>query len=149
MARGRGRPKGKTVLNVEHVEDALRRCLGNPTGAANILEQTYGSCAPRTVRNYILRYPRLKKIADELLQERLDKAELRLDEAVDRGEGWGVCFLLKTRGKDRGYTQQFEAPPNPILVAHAVAVEHRHVVDATGLSPSEAYRLMIQGGSEE
>ena len=38
----------------------------------------------------------------------LDVGELSLLRAVQNGEAWAVCFLLKTQGKQRGYIERAE-----------------------------------------
>ena len=35
-------------------------------------------------------------------------AELALYKAIQDGEGWAVCFYLKTQGKQRGYIERQE-----------------------------------------
>jgi hypothetical protein len=38
----------------------------------------------------------------------LDTAEIALREAIGRGEGWAVTFVLSTLGRDRGYITRSE-----------------------------------------
>ena len=45
------------------------------------------------------------QLRSELRESPLDNAESALDDAVDKGEGWAVCFLLKCLGRDRGYVE--------------------------------------------
>jgi hypothetical protein len=37
-----------------------------------------------------------------------DVAEMALFDAIKEGEGWAVCFYLKTQGKERGYIERHE-----------------------------------------
>ena len=51
----------------------------------------------------------MQKTRMEATEQALDIAEESLITAVKAGEAWAVCFLLKTRGKKRGYTERQEA----------------------------------------
>jgi hypothetical protein len=58
------------------------------------------------------------KVAEALTRERermLDVAELSLYRKVQEGEGWAVCFYLKTRGKHRGYVQRQEVAADVVI----------------------------------
>ena len=56
------------------------------------------------------RSERLQEVRMEAEEQALDLAEESLITAVKAGEAWAVlCFLLKTRGKKRGYTERQEA----------------------------------------
>lgn len=83
-----------------HMVQALRMAHGCVHAAARSLQ-----CSPRTVWRYIKKYPAVRRARDEARNLRVDLAELRLDEAVQKGEAWAVCFLLKTLGKRRGYIE--------------------------------------------
>ena len=48
----------------------------------------------------------LTSLVSDLREGRLDLAESALDAAVAKGQAWAVCFLLKTRGKQRGYSER-------------------------------------------
>lgn len=52
-----------------------------------------------------------KHFKQELLTTKmkmLGNAASRLAQAVDRGEAWAVCFLLKTQGKELGWSERYE-----------------------------------------
>jgi len=68
----------KPKLKLQHVEDALRQAGGITSAAAKILEAAYGSCTPRTVRNYVKRHPRLAEVIEETVELNLDTAESQL-----------------------------------------------------------------------
>jgi hypothetical protein len=63
-------------------------------------------CSPATVYNYAKKYPTIQAAIEAERGKFLDKTELKLDEAVDNGEGWAIAFALKTLGKHRGYTEK-------------------------------------------
>jgi len=65
-------------------------------------------CSPQTIYNYRDKYPDVAQAIDQARGELVDTAELALKRAVIAGEGWAVCFTLKTIGKSRGYTEAHE-----------------------------------------
>lgn len=85
------------------VAEALRLNNGNVSAAARVL-----GCCWDTVQAYCQRYPEVQAARERGLDVRLDNAEAALDAAVEAREGWAVCFLLKTRGKHRGYVERSE-----------------------------------------
>jgi hypothetical protein len=48
----------------------------------------------------------LQQVRCEIKEEYLDIRESQLMEAVEKGEAWAICFLLKCRGKERGWIEQ-------------------------------------------
>jgi hypothetical protein len=60
-------------------------------------------CTRGTVRNYAARYPDVARALYEERERLVDSAELRLIEAVERGELQAIVFTLKTIGRHRGY----------------------------------------------
>ena len=83
---------------------ALLACYGNVSAAARRLD-----VAHPTLWNRIKRSERLQEARVEATEQALDLAEESLITAVKAGEAWAVCFLLKTRGKRRGYVERQEA----------------------------------------
>jgi len=88
------------------------------------LEQTYGlvspaarriGCSPQTVYNYARRYTAVQDAIEEGRCCLLDLAGFSLFEAVEgcvMADGtivppqrWAIEFVLRTRGRDRGYTE--------------------------------------------
>ena len=65
-------------------------------------------CNPSTVHRRLNRNPKLRAVVERERGQFLDTAERSLVEAVERGEGWAVCFALKTLGKNRGFSQKTE-----------------------------------------
>lgn len=119
--------------SVEQMEIALRSTHGLVHAAAKAL-----GCSPRTIRRYVRRHPQVKEAAAEASELRLDLAELRLDQAVQAGEPWAICFLLKTKGKKRGFTQRHEvtgADGDPIDLA---------TFDPTVMSTSDLKELVAR-----
>lgn len=106
-------PASKFTL--AQAEAALLKNYGNVSAAARAL----GVGHP-TLFDRIKRYPRLRKVRELAEEQALDLAEHSLLKAVRSGEGWAVCFLLKTKGRKRGYVERQElinAPDNPFTVS--------------------------------
>ena len=80
-------------------EQALLAHYGNVSAAAAAL-----GVAHSTLWERIGKSERLQAARVEAEERTLDLAEAALVEGVRRGDAWAVCFMLKTRGKRRGYT---------------------------------------------
>ena len=96
-------------------EQALLANYGNVEAAARALGVAHSTMWAR-----IKKSERLRAAREEAEEIALDIAEASLLEAVKRGEAWAVCFLLKTRGKKRGYVERQEwatAPGNPFEIS--------------------------------
>ena len=114
--------KSTERFKLQHVREALLRGGGIPSAAAAILTQSYGGCTAQTVRNYLARYPKLRREVDEAIENNLDKAEAQLLSAINNGADWAVKFYLETKGKHRGYTKRQEiagVPHQPLAVTNA------------------------------
>jgi hypothetical protein len=61
----------------------------------------------------------------------LDEAESQLGAAVRRGEGWAVCFLLKTRGRERGYVERSVMDVNAKVMTVADLVRNAAALEAS------------------
>lgn len=121
----------KPRFTQEMVIGALRDTKGMVTVAARRLQ-----CSPQTVENYVHRYPAVAEAKRQEREAMLDTGELALLKAVQEGQGWAVCFLLKTQGKERGYVERTEvtgAGGGDITVR---AVDYRDGLRA--LAPPEA-----------
>ncbi len=87
----------------EKIEKALRKARGMPFVTARLL-----GCSPLTVRRRLAQSERLRQVQNEELGYFLDLTELKLYEAVERGEMWALKFALSTKGASRGYTRRTE-----------------------------------------
>jgi len=87
-------------LTKQQVVDALRQSHGLKTGAAEILGVNF-----TTIERYIQDSKEAQEIIDFWRTRRIDRAEYKLDEAIERGEAWAVAMVLKDHrnGKERGY----------------------------------------------
>jgi hypothetical protein len=84
---------------------------------AEALEATHGKvylAAERLGMSVTGLYARIRKDADlgaivDLYDGRCtDAAELKLEQAIMNGDAWAIALQLKTKGKNRGYTEKLE-----------------------------------------
>jgi hypothetical protein len=101
----------------ETMIEALRKARGLKSVAARIL-----SCHRNTIQEYCDRFPRVAAVVQEERESMIDIGEAALYTKVQAGEGWAVCFFLKTQAKDRGYVERQEHS-NPPGEEFRVAVE--------------------------
>ena len=87
--------------SLEEYESALRLSCGFKSEAARIL-----NVAPATITNRIDKSEHLQIVLDEVLQESLDFAEKQLHAAIADREGWAILFLLRCKGKLRGWQER-------------------------------------------
>jgi len=94
-----------TVQNMtpEALTSEIREYRGNITAVAG----RFG-VSRTTVYAYIKEHPELADVISEARETMLDHAESSLYRAVVNGEGWAVCFFLKTQGKKRGYLERVD-----------------------------------------
>lgn len=85
----------------------LIKADGNISATAKSLKMSRSGVYKR-----INKSPFLRMTLNEVREELLDVVESRLFEAARKGEGWAVCFTLKTLGKSRGYTEKSEVNAN-------------------------------------
>lgn len=124
---------GKERYTADHVIQAIRDTKGMVSLAAKRLR-----CDVDTVHNYAKRYPTVKKAIQEEREAMTDIAELSLYNCIQKGEGWAVCFYLKTQGKGRGYVERHE-------VEHSGRIEQVDVDAKYELIASRLARLATPG----
>ena len=91
MARGK--------YSKQHIIQALKESKGLIHLAAKRV-----GCAPKTIYNYRDRYPEIEECIRNEREEFIDIAELSLYKRALDGDSWAVQFVLRTIGKDRGYS---------------------------------------------
>jgi hypothetical protein len=148
-------------LKVSQVIDALHRHKGMVYLAAENLQ-----VAPLTVYRYAKRHPKIQQVIEDERGKFLDSGEDALYNAVKRGEGWAVCFLLKTLGKNRGYVERHELDQQisggESLIAGAIAAltgrsmenlltsgEDQNTIDGETLGQDDSRSLACDNGGRE
>lgn len=96
--------KNKKGQTDQSLIKAIYAARGNITNTAKLIGLSRCHLSTR-----INSSPELVKAVEEAKEIRLDIAESKLDEAVEKGEGWAICFILKCLGKKRGYIEKSEA----------------------------------------
>lgn len=91
------RPKKFTA---QQVKEALEKSHGLKTGAAEILAANF-----ETIDSYCKEYAMCRHVVEHWRKRRKDRAEYKLDEAIERGEAWAVMFTLKN-AHDREYNDR-------------------------------------------
>lgn len=90
-------------FTTKEIERALRSHNGYVYAAARSL-----GCTPKTIYRRLSKVQYLQDALDEIRGFELDYTELKLHEAIERGERWAIALKLKTQGKDRGYSERTE-----------------------------------------
>ena len=86
----------------------IAKVLHDTKGMVYVAAQRLG-CAPATIYNAINKYPTVKAAKESEEGVVLDAAELHVITAINNGEPWALQFVLKTKGKNRGYVERTES----------------------------------------
>lgn len=71
------------------------------TAAARLLH-----CGRQCIYDYKAKYPEIDQALLDEREMQLDRTELKLFAAIDKGEGWAITLYLKTIGRSRGYIEK-------------------------------------------
>ena len=128
------RPKGKRpkIISDELIAEALKATKGLQYLAA----EKIGMSAPHlTLRINESEY--LQEVRESAIQRRIDVAELNLSELTEEMELGAITFMLKTKGKDRGYSETTQVAVDPQTQAGLAALmnqwtmsQERNIVDS-------------------
>jgi hypothetical protein len=89
--------------SAEQVASAITDARGILAVAARRL-----GCSRTTVHRYVNQYATVKAAYEEASETVLDFAESKLYEQVNEGNITAIIYLLKTKGKSRGYVERSE-----------------------------------------
>jgi hypothetical protein len=101
----------KEKFTAQQVIETLKETKGMIYLAARKL-----GCSHTTIYTYAKRYPTVQEVIDSERGHFVDTVELALNRAVLAGEGWAICFALKTLGKDRGYIEKQQIEQQGALI---------------------------------
>jgi hypothetical protein len=90
-----------------YTPDEIIAALQQTRGLVAVAAERLG-CADETVRRHVRNNARVAEALRHEREKLLDWGELALYRAVQNGEAWAVCFLLKTLGKSRGFVERQE-----------------------------------------
>lgn len=105
----------KQKVTLDEIINALKSSHGLKTGAAELLGVSFP-----TIDSYCDKYPKAQAIVDHWRKRRKDRAEYKLDEAIERGESWAIMFTLKN-ANDREYSDRVEQSGE---IKHTITVEY-------------------------
>ena len=117
---------------------ALRELDGNMAAAARRFH-----CSRTTVWEYVNQDTGLRELVDELSESFKDVAEQTLFNAIREGNIIATIFYLKTKARDRGYSERLELVPlnrQEILIelGHPTAIEDHNTEALNGNSAAIA-----------
>lgn len=91
----------------EELEEALENSGGVQEAASVWLRKNKGIIYARSsISGRMKRNPKLKEAAGRGVEKLLDLGEVKLFEAVQKGNMTAIIFFLKCRGKKRGYIEK-------------------------------------------
>ena len=93
--------KTLAAFGEQKVVEALTACRGNIQQTAVRL-----GVNRRTIHRWMEKSPKLRALRDGLREKIVDKAEENVFAALDRGDLRVSMFILRTLGKNRGYTER-------------------------------------------
>ena len=109
--------------SIEQVEKALIAADGHISKTAKKL-----NCTPKTVREYLKRYPELEDLRDEIDEALIDLSESGLKVHIKKKNLDAIKFHLERKGKSRGYVKQTEVAgvgDKPISLLIVPATGHK------------------------
>lgn len=95
-------PKWQRLTEAQ-IADALEKSAGIMSVAAERLGVDRSTICRRAQKSQ-----RLRNVIDAATERTMDVAEAALLRAVQKGEAWAVCFFLKCKAKQRGYSERTE-----------------------------------------
>lgn len=109
-------------LSADLVIEKIRELSGNLSAVARSFK-----LSRQTLYTYIKEHPTVQRAVNEARETMIDNVESALYSAALNGEGWAVCFFLKTQGKHRGYYERLDS--------------HSINIDLTNLNDEQLKRL--------
>jgi hypothetical protein len=95
-------PKWQRLTEAQ-IADALEKSAGIMSVAAERLGVDRSTICRRAQKSQ-----RLRNVIDAATERTMDVAEAALLRAIQKGEAWAVCFFLKCKAKQRGYSERTE-----------------------------------------
>jgi hypothetical protein len=99
--------KQRKVTEPQFTEAEISAALTEARGIVSLAAQKLRT-TPRTIYNYLERYPELRTVLSDAREGLVDFAESKLLEQIKVGNITAIIFFLKTQGKHRGYVERQE-----------------------------------------
>jgi len=121
---------------MKYTEVQLIEAIKGTGGVVSEVAERLG-CGRSTVYRYVYRYPSVYEALEDECGELLDIAEGGLFDRVQKGDLKAIMFVLKTLGKNRGYTTWID-------LGATVRREIDDLIDALrlGLDPEDFDKVM-------
>lgn len=94
-------------MSRHHSLSEVKKALETYHGCVHLAAESLGVW-PSAVYARIGKSPQLKELVEAYGGRLLDLAELKLEQAIRDGERWAILFLLRTKGRHRGYVEKQE-----------------------------------------
>jgi hypothetical protein len=95
-------PPGKGLrYKPEEIIAVFRTNHGNVSATARVL-----GCDRGTVLDYCTRFPEVQAAKEEGVEDRIDLAEEKLQEAINDRESWAIQLALRGQGAKRGHGER-------------------------------------------
>lgn len=117
----------------QYTKQQVIQALQQSKGMVYVAARQLG-CTPQTIYNHMKRSPDVQSAIEDARGEAVDVAELKLMQAINKGEAWAIALMLKTQGKDRGYTERLELEHQYVVIVKQIQEAARNA----GLDPAEA-----------
>lgn len=136
MSKKESKPSNVKIKELKNLAKGGRKKKFTPEQVVNALTKSHGlksvacellACNFDTLQRYIAESKEAQETVDHWRKRRVDRAEFKLDEAIERGESWAITLILKGHkdGRRRGYGD------NPVI----------QNVDLSALSEEQLGRL--------
>lgn len=137
------RPKGKRpkIVSDEIIAAALKATKGLQYLAAEKIGMSATNLSQRITESEYL-----QEVREHSIQKRIDIAELNLSELTEEKELGAITFMLKTKGKERGYSETQQMTVDPQAQAGMLALMTQFA-DAQSLY--SARKIVDSSNSEE
>jgi transposase-like protein len=99
----------------EQIIQVLSATRGKIAAAARQL-----GCDRETIYDYKKKYPEIDHTLDAERELQLDRTELKLYQAIDKGESWAITLYLKTQGRGRGYVAKVDISADALTLEQLV-----------------------------
>jgi hypothetical protein len=97
----------------------LTSCKGKIASCAKVL-----GVSMKTMEGYVRKSKALQECIAEFAELELDKAEEKLDEQIDKGNLSAIQFMLKCKGRERGWVEKTDVSVDfkkPITFKYTIA----------------------------
>jgi hypothetical protein len=94
-----------------HRDEEIKKALLDNSGLISPAAKQLG-LERQSLEHRLKTNPELKAWRVTCVEDAKDKAESKVQEAIDKSEPWAIQFFLKTQGRDRGYGDELAVNVN-------------------------------------